>query len=185
MLIALPDRLVRFMNPRRLRHNTERIRKGVKNSHSHQAGRYIGRRFVGAAGFVFAMAGVGLMVPPAHAYIPAGSENGENFTSIAAAPNGGYWVQVDGENGAPDETRAINGAPSFQSVGQPGTIAAIPGQEGYWVVTRDGVIHSRGTVPTGPELGCQRLSDCSGYPSDPSSNEYVTAAAAHPSGLGL
>jgi len=143
------------------------------------------KKLIYTASAVLALAGLSFLTPRAYAYIPSGSENGENFTSIAAAPNGGYWVQVDGENGAPDETRAINGAPSFPTIGQPGTIAAIPGQEGYWVVTRDGVIHSRGTAPTGPELGCQRLSDCSGYPSDPSSNEYITAAAAHPSGRGL
>ena len=132
-----------------------------------------------------ALAGLSFLTPSAHAYIPSGSDYGENFTSIAAAPNGGYWVQVDGDNGAPDETRAINGAPSFPSVGQSGTIAAIPGQEGYWVVTREGIIHSRGTAPTPPELGCGRLSDCSGYPADPNDDEYITAAAAHPSGRGL
>ncbi len=112
--------------------------------------------------------------------------NATNLTSIAAALNAGFWVQVDGghdndENGG-SRTIAIDGAPQFSSVAQRGSIAAIPGRAGYWVVTGNGAIYPRGDAP---ELCSGQLSTCSGFPSDPDSSEIVVGASASPDGQGL
>jgi hypothetical protein len=104
-----------------------------------------------------------------------------NVTSIAAAPNGGIWVQVD-QGFSSGLTRAIYGAPEFADVPDRGSIAAIPGREGYWVVSPQGRIYSRGDAP---ELCGGELSNCSGFPSNPHSGQYITAAAATPDGQGL
>jgi len=108
------------------------------------------------------------------------------LTSFAASPNGGFWVQVDGgidndENGG-SRTLAIGGAPQFTSVPYRGSIAAIPGHEGYWIVTDKGAIFPEGSAPA---LCGGQLSNCSGFPSDPTLDEYITAAAAAPDGHGL
>jgi Ricin-type beta-trefoil lectin domain-like len=112
--------------------------------------------------------------------------NATNLTSIAAAPNGGFWVQVDGghnndQNGG-SRTIAIDGAPQFDSVPQRGSIAAIPGRAGYWVVTGDGAIYPRGNAP---ELCSGQLSTCSDFPSDPDASEIIVGAAGTPDGKGL
>ncbi len=104
-----------------------------------------------------------------------------SFTSIAAAPNGGFWVQVD--NGATNSyTLAIDGAPQYQNVADPGSIIAVPGTNGYWVVTLDGYIYARGGAPTLCGGNPGSLQNCSGY--EPS-EELITAAAASPNGQGL
>jgi hypothetical protein len=106
-----------------------------------------------------------------------------SLTSVAAAPNGGYWLQRDGSNsGVLSGTYALDGAPDFDNVPDPGSIAAIPGQEGYWVVGSNGRIFERGTAP---QLCGGQLSTCSGFPSNPSKGQYIIAAAATPDGQGL
>jgi hypothetical protein len=109
---------------------------------------------------------------------------GVNLTSIAAAPNGGFWVQVDdySNGGGAGHTVAIDGAPQFENVPARGTIAAIPGRGGYWVVTQAGRIYSRGDAPT---LCDSQLSDCSGFPRDPEPGQWVVAVASTPDGLGF
>jgi hypothetical protein len=54
-------------------------------------------------------------------------------TSVAAAPNGGFWVQGDDCDGnIPGGTRALalHGAPVFENIPSSGSIAAIPGGNG-------------------------------------------------------
>jgi hypothetical protein len=104
-----------------------------------------------------------------------------SFTSIAAAPNGGFWVQVD--NGETNSyTLAIDGAPQYENVPDPGSIIAVPGTNGYWVVSLDGYIYARGGAPTLCAGNPGRLTRCSGY--EPSRGG-ITAAAASPNGEGL
>jgi hypothetical protein len=106
-----------------------------------------------------------------------------SFTSVAAAPNGGFWIQLDGNsNSSTTGTYAIDGAPQFESVQARGSIAAIPGREGYWIVSTTGQIYARGDAP---ELCGGQLSSCSGYPSNPGSGSRILAAAATPDGKGL
>ncbi|WP_321474069.1 hypothetical protein [uncultured Paludibaculum sp.] len=102
-------------------------------------------------------------------------------TSAAQAPNGGFWIQVnDTVNGG--RTVVSGGAPVFESVNAPGTLVAIPGKNGYWVITKRGDIHARGEAP----LLCEgHLSKCSNFPSNPGANSYVTHAAATPDGGGF
>ncbi len=55
---------------------------------------------------------------------------GSSFASnIAVAPNGGFWVQTT------KRTIALDGAPEFANVPHAGNIVAVPGHNGYWVVT--------------------------------------------------
>ena len=42
---------------------------------------------------------------------------------------------VDNDENGGSRTLAIGGAPQFDSVPFRGSIAAIPGKEGYWIVT--------------------------------------------------
>jgi len=119
--------------------------------------------------------------PRASASRPTG--DGVNLTSIAAAPNGGFWVQVDGySNGGVSRSLAIDGAPEFENVPHRGSIAAIPGREGYWVVTPGGGMYARGDAP---QLCNGWLSNCSAFPSEPSFHDSIVAAAATPDGQGL
>jgi hypothetical protein len=102
-----------------------------------------------------------------------------NYTSIAAAPGGGFWVQLHTPGNVTDyRTLAIDGAPEYESVNEAGSIVAVPGTNGYWVVTVTGGIYARGA----PELCSGHLSNCSGYHSN---NGYITGAAASPNGQGL
>ncbi|MGA6973179.1 MAG: hypothetical protein WBY93_16220 [Candidatus Binatus sp.] len=100
-------------------------------------------RIVSAASSFFLLLILSLAPLPAMPSLPTGP--GTNIlTSFAASPNGGFWVQVDGgidndENGG-SRTLAIGGAPQFNSVPYRGSIAAIPGHEGYWIVTDRGAI---------------------------------------------
>jgi hypothetical protein len=116
------------------------------------------------------------------ASLPSLSGQG-SVTSIAAAPKGGFWLQIDGRrSGVASGTQAIDGAPQFENVPVPGSIAAIPGQEGYWVVTETGTIYARGSAP---QLCGGQLSNCSNFPTDPGKSSYIVAAAATPDGHGL
>ncbi len=102
-------------------------------------------------------------------------------TSVAQAPNGGYWIQVN-DTAHTGKTIVSGAAPVFDSVNAPGTIVAVPGKIGYWVVTKRGDIVSRGDAP----VFCEgHLSKCSNYPSDPGNKNFVMHAAATPDGLGL
>jgi hypothetical protein len=111
---------------------------------------------------------------------------GTVLTSVAAAPGGGFWVQWDNflfaedANGA--ATYAKDGAPMFENVENKGSIAAIPGRNGYWVVSHTGRIFTRGDAP---QLCDGYLSNCSGFPGIPVSWQYIVAAAATPTGNGL
>lgn len=103
------------------------------------------------------------------------------LTSAAQAPNGGIWVQLDtGVDSG--RTEARYGAPEYESVNEPGTVVAVPGKTGYWVVTKKGAIHARGEAPA---LCGGHLSNCSNYSPTPTEWEYVTFAAATPDGQGL
>ncbi len=103
------------------------------------------------------------------------------LTSAAQAPNGGIWVQVQtGVETA--KTEATGGAPVFESVTEAGTIVAVPGKNGYWVVTKRGAIHARGEAR---ELCGGHLKYCSNFPLEPEDWEFVTFAASTPDGQGL
>jgi hypothetical protein len=115
------------------------------------------------------------LVPEASASVP--NRIPKSYTSIAAAPQGGYWIQRDGKG-----TFAVDGAPQYESVQGDGIIAAIPGgyNRGYWVVRLNGEIHSRGGAPV---LCGGSLRNCSGF--NTLNGKHVTAAAASPNGQGL
>ncbi len=102
-------------------------------------------------------------------------------TSVAQAPNGGFWIQVnDTVNGG--RTIVSGQAPVFESVNAPGALVAVPGKNGYWVITKRGDIHARGEAP----MLCEgHLSKCSNFPASPSTMEYVSHAAATPDGGGF
>jgi hypothetical protein len=136
---------------------------------------------------VVAIAMLSLVPVPTHASLPNsffGLFPTSLLTSVAAAPGGGFWVQVDkmADFGVRAETLAKEGAPAFPDVPIPGSVAAIPGRNGYWIVTDDGQIHARGDAP---ELCGGKLSNCSGFPKSPVAKGYIVAAAATPSGNGL
>jgi hypothetical protein len=78
---------------------------------------------------------LGLAPLRGHASLPL-ALGGHQMTSIAAAPAGGFWVQVDPVHGNYEGgTFAKEGAPSFENVAGRGSIIAIPGGNRYWVVT--------------------------------------------------
>ncbi len=105
-------------------------------------------------------------------------------TSIAPSPTGGFWVQLDGDiTTSPSQTIVKDGAPQYENFPKDGSIIAVPGTNGYWIVTPSGEIASRG--PGVPVLCEGRLSNCSDYPSEPTSQEIIVGAAATPSGQGL
>lgn len=136
---------------------------------------------------LLAVALVCLFVRTAQASLPSGVDHSD-LTSIAAAPNGGFWIQVDGdvdnsENGG-SRTIAINGAPQYANIPHRGSIASVPGilVSGYFVVTDTGQIFARGHLSV---LCGGNLSSCSGFPSNPKGYETIVAAAATPDGDGL
>ena len=107
------------------------------------------------------------------------------LTSIAAAPGGGFWLQIQDDYDQstptpPGYTVAYDGAPSYGNVHHAGLIAAFPGTNGYWIVTRDGKIHARGGAPS--ICRNDNLSTCSGY--NPNPTNYLTAIAPTPTGKG-
>ena len=114
----------------------------------------------------------------------AGEGRAAQMTSLAPAPGGGFWIQKDtsaltSHNG---ETIVYGEAPVFANVSTRGSIAAIPGREGYWIVGDRGEIFARGDAPS---LCGGKLSDCSGFPASPHDYMYIVAAAANPTGDGL
>jgi len=126
---------------------------------------------------------LGLMTTTANAAQPNLAPNG-NYTSIAAAPNGGLWVQLHTPAHMPEyRTLAIDGAPQYDTVNEPGSITAIPGTNKYWVVTLGGRIFDRGGAP----YLCEgHLSNCSGFRNGfPRHDGWIVAAAASPRGDGL
>jgi hypothetical protein len=107
------------------------------------------------------------------------------LTSIAAAPGGGFWLQIQDDYAfstptPPGYTVPYEGAPAYDDVYHAGLIAAVPGTVGYWVVTRDGKINARGGAPT---LCNGNLATCSGFSGN--ANSYLTAIAATPTGQGF
>jgi hypothetical protein len=114
----------------------------------------------------------------------AGEGRAAQMTSLAPAPGGGFWIQKDtsaltSHNG---ESAVYGQAPVFDNVSTRGSIAAIPGREGYWVVGDRGEIFARGDAPS---LCGGELSNCSGFPAAPHDYMYIVAAAANPTGDGL
>jgi hypothetical protein len=125
-----------------------------------------------------------LGLAPVATFASAPTVFGEKLTSVAVTPGGDFWVQLDKGQVDSDagETLAKEGAPVFDSVSTRGSIAAIPGRNGYRVVTYDGRIHYRGDAPW---LCGGELSYCSGFPATPNDAQYIVGAAATPTGLGL
>jgi len=92
---------------------------------------------------------------------------------LAAAPNGGFWIQITGK------TIAVGGAPEFESVNATGAIATIPGRNGYWVISTNGVIYPRGAAP---EICGGNLAFCSRFRTGA---HIIMSAASTPDGQGF
>ncbi len=88
----------------------------------------------------------GLAPLPAMASLPTGP--GTNIlTSVAASPDsvsGFRWMAALITTKTAVRRRSRSAAPQFDSVPFRGSIAAIPGKEGYWIVTDLGAICARG-----------------------------------------
>jgi hypothetical protein len=132
---------------------------------------------------------LGLVSVRAHASLPTGdfTSGGQRLTSVAAAPGGGFWVQLDSKDTSfSSRTLAIDAVsrytPRFENVSDRGSIASIPGRNGYWIVADDGEIFARGDAP---QLCDGRLSNCSGYPGTPLVWMPIVGAAATPTGNGF
>jgi hypothetical protein len=69
----------------------------------------------------------------------------------------------------------------FEDVEKAGSIAAIPGRDGYWIVTAEGEIHPRGDDV--PSLCSNNLKNCSRFKGIASG--IIVGAAARPNGQGL
>jgi hypothetical protein len=136
---------------------------------------------------------LGVTTTRAHASSPGGfsgiAATGQVVTSIAAAPSGGFWVQLQdirSQNAFPDRmdgTYPEFGAPQYDNFASRGNIVADPGTQGYFIVTPDGQIISRGTGR--PNLCEGELSNCSGFPSSPTNAQIIVGVAATPTGNGL
>lgn len=120
---------------------------------------------------------------------PCNPDYRNSYTSLVAAPNGGFWVQIDRSNGKDDlqnsSTITIAPAPQFENVADTGIIAGIPGQNGYFVVSPLGNIYSRGTAPV---LCGGQLRNCTNFGSGGAivwRGDQIFAAAATPDGQGL
>lgn len=108
----------------------------------------------------------------------APNRHSASFTSIAAAPGWGFWIQVNTPDGK-GNTLAVDGARQFENVPEAGTIIVPPGHSsGYWVVGVYGRIYARGAVL---ELCGGQLQYCSGY----NRSSRITGAAASPNGRGF
>jgi hypothetical protein len=108
-----------------------------------------------------------------------------HLTSVAAAPEGGFWVQKDyGTDNYPGgQTVPKGGAPGFENISTRGSIAAIPGRNGYWVVSDDGEIFARGDAP---QLCEGSLQNCTSFPKGrPNYITMIAGAAVTPTGQGL
>jgi hypothetical protein len=137
----------------------------------------------------------GLTSDRAHASRPMDGVNQQQLTSIAVAPNGGFWVLRDlfSDTGFGARTRglgkidgeimSVGGAPITWPCYQAGSIAAIPGRNAYWTVSWYGNILSQGDAPS---LCGGNLAICSGFEGgEPGYKESIVAAAARPQGDGL
>jgi hypothetical protein len=128
--------------------------------------------------------GTGLI--PANASLPGlPYAKPDILTSIAPAPEGGFWLQIQDDNAfstptPPGHTALYDGAPGYADVYHAGLIVPVPGTSGYWVVTRDGKIHPRGGAPN---LCNGNLQTCSGFYGH--ARSYLTAIAATPTGQGF
>jgi hypothetical protein len=114
---------------------------------------------------------------PRPSFLPLIPSDGNVLTGVAAAADGGFWVQVDQWRNGLDpygETFAKDGAPAFENVSARGSIAAIPGRNAYWVVNHEGQIFARGDAP---QLCEGWLNNCSGYIRTDPLVEIVGAAA--------
>jgi hypothetical protein len=127
---------------------------------------------------------IGFSPLAAHASMPISGPKAAQMTSLAPAPGGGFWIQKDTStpHGHRGETVIYGDAPVFDNVSTRGSIAPIPGREGYWIVGDRGEIFARGDAP--PLCGGE-LSDCSGFPAGPHDYMYIVAAAANPAGDGI
>jgi hypothetical protein len=113
-------------------------------------------------------------IMPANAYNPTLL----SYTSIAAAPGGGFWIQIS--NGPlRGRTVSMGGAPNFGSVDKGGSIVAVPGRNGYWVVGTDYTVTPKGDAPA----LCPAPSNSCGSFNDP--KDRVVGAAATPDGGGI
>jgi hypothetical protein len=104
-----------------------------------------------------------------------------NTTSLAYAANGGFWVQrdyYDAREGLTPRgwTSAERGASNLGSINERGFIIGSPFGHGYWVVEREGKVHSRGNVPA----LCTDLTQCTDY-----DKEIIVGGAATPTGQGF
>lgn len=106
-----------------------------------------------------------------------------SLTSIAAAPGGGYWVQVDARSSTqPAYTRSIDGAPDLGSIDTGGTIMAVPGRNAFLVVSKFGRIFAAGNVTA---LCGGQVSGCSSYPTNPSGSQRIVGATITPDREGM
>jgi hypothetical protein len=133
---------------------------------------------------LLAVVTIGFSPLSAGASMPISGPKAAQMTSLGRAPGGGFWIQKDtaaphGHNG---ETIFHGEAPVFDNVATRGSLAPIPGREGYWIVADKGEIFARGDAP--PLCGGE-LSNCSGFPAGPHDYMYIVAAAANPTGEGL
>ncbi len=104
------------------------------------------------------------------------------YTSIAGAPNGGFWVQVDAGNQS--RTIAVAGATLVGNVPFRGSIIPTQtnAQEGFLVIAPNGLIYAGGSS----KLLCSGvLSSCSNFPKNPNDQQMITAAAITPDSLGF
>jgi hypothetical protein len=102
-----------------------------------------------------------------------------SLTSIAVAPNGGFWVQRDDTRSG---TLALDGAPDLGSIDAKGSIVTVPGLKGYWIVGVSGEIYAVGDAQA---LCNGDLRTCSQYPGNSVPSQRIVAAAAKSSGKGL
>jgi hypothetical protein len=138
---------------------------------------------------LFALLCAFALSPSALASRPLWLPIAQDLTSIAMAPNGGFWVQVDqyapyGNIGSGGRGRTVsvdNQAPVLSSVEDRGTIISPPGKNGYWVLEPKGKVYTVGDVP---KL-CDDLSDCAGFHRFPTNSEIVVGGGATPGGNGF
>jgi hypothetical protein len=156
------------------------------------------RRYAARLMSLFTLLILGLTPGPAHASRPYDDSHAaptQQLTSIAVAPNGGFWVlrdkfEITGFGGQrrgltkqDGELVSIGGAPVTWPAYYAGSIAAIPGRNAYWIVTWYGSIINRGDAPA---LCGGNLTLCSGFEGgEPGYKEMIVAAAARPQGDGL
>jgi hypothetical protein len=137
-----------------------------------------------------AVAVAGWTADHANASLPKNIDGGALLTSLAPAPNGGFWAQVDPWFGSYlGGTFSKEGAPEHSPVLTRGNIVAVPKEEGFWVVTDTGKVYARGDAPPlcteSSEHPVGDLSLCGGFPKYPFSLQFIVGAAATATGKGL